>query len=147
MISSQSSMGVRIFVQLLLCCMRQLYATYIILFIKYPFYALSILHKDFIFNKGRSERCLLSWGKTLSAIFTGAQTTFYYLILCTAAGAGNCNIDVLIYASVRCSDHNIISFSVYLDIPDISPRNNFFQLFHCTFPKFLPLFALIFSPL
>ena len=80
---------------------------------------------------------LVSWVKTLSAIFTGAQTTFYYLILCTAAGTGNCNINLFIYTSVWCSNHNIISFSVYLDIPDISPGNKFFQFFYCAFSQFL----------
>ena len=75
--------------------------------------------------------------KTLSAIFTIAQTSFYYLILCTAAGTGNCNINLFIYTSVWCSNHNIISFSVYLDIPDISPGNKFFQFFYCAFSQLL----------
>ena len=72
----------------------------------------------------------LSLVKRLSAIFTIAQTAFYYLILCATAGTGNCNINLFIYTSVWCGNHNILSFSVYLDIPDISPGNKFFQFFY-----------------
>ena len=79
----------------------------------------------------------MSWGEALSAVFTIAQTAFYDLILRAAAGTGNCNINLLIHTSVWCSNHNIISFSVYLDIPDISPGNKFFQFFYCTFSQLL----------
>ena len=70
---------------------------------------------------------LLSGSETLSAIFTVAQAAFYYLILCTAAGTGNCNINLLIHTSVWCSNQYIIFFSVYLNISNIPFGNHFFQ--------------------
>ena len=80
---------------------------------------------------------LFSLSKTLSTIFTIAQAAFYHLILCATGGTGNCYVNLFIYTPVWCGNHNKFSFSVYLDISDISPGNKFFQFFYCAFSQFL----------